>query len=124
MIAALAASVVVLAAEYVTTVSTYFQKNWLSMLVVFVITFVTTFLIFSYLLEVFIYRKIKLIYKTISTFKDSKEKALERVDLDADILGNVSKEVMGWEKDRTEEIEQLKRQELFRREFWGTSRMS
>ena len=75
-------------------------------------------------MEVFIYRKIKLIYKTISTFKDSKEKALERVDLDADILGNVSKEVMGWEKDRTEEIEQLKRQELFRREFWGTSRMS
>lgn len=119
LIAALAAAVVVLAAEYVTTVSTYFQKNWLSMLVVFVITFVTTFLIFSYLLEVFIYRKIKLIYKTISTFKDSKEKALERVDLDADILGNVSKEVMGWEKDRTEEIEQLKRQELFRREFLG-----
>lgn len=91
----------------------------MSYVAVFIITFIATFLIFNYLLEHFIYRKIKLIYKTINTYKDSKEKTLEKVDLNADIIGNVGKEVEEWQKNRTDEITELKKTEVFRKEFLG-----
>jgi two-component system, OmpR family, phosphate regulon sensor histidine kinase PhoR len=118
-IAAIIASFIVVIAEYLTSVSGFFTKNWMSMGVVFGITFISTFLIFSYLLELFIYRKIKLIYKTINRFKDSKESTLKKIDLNEDIIGNVSKEVIEWQKDRSDEIEELKKMETFRKEFLG-----
>ncbi len=71
------------------------------------------------MLKIFIYRKIKLIYKTITTSKISKEKALEKIDLDEDILGNVSKEVLEWQETRTAQIDELIRMENFRKEFLG-----
>ena len=89
------------------------------MLVVFVITFVSIFLIFYYLLEIFIYRKIKLIYKTISSSKDSKLRTKEKVDLNENIFNEVSREVQEWEQHRTEEIAELKKLETFRKEFLG-----
>jgi len=89
------------------------------MLVVFLIAFISTFLIFYYLLEIFIYRKIKLIYKTISSHKDSKQRAKEKVDLNDDVFSEVSREVNEWEQNRTHEIEELKRLESFRKEFLG-----
>lgn len=106
-------------AQYLVKVSPYLQKDWMSLATVFLITFVTTFIVFNYLLELFIYRKIKLIYKTINTYKDSKEKTQAKVDLNADIIGNVSKEVAEWEKNRTDEIAELKKMEVFRKEFLG-----
>lgn len=89
------------------------------MAVVFLITFVSIFFIFNLLLEHFIYRKIKLIYKTINTYKDSKTTALGKVNMSDDIIGNVSKEVTEWEKNRTDEIAELKKMEVFRKEFLG-----
>jgi two-component system, OmpR family, phosphate regulon sensor histidine kinase PhoR len=118
-IAALFASVIVIFAEYVTNVSPVFQKNWISLLVVFVITFSSTFLIFYYLLEFFIYRKIKLIYKTISINKNSKVRAKEKADLNEDVFNEVSREVEEWDQHRTDEIAELKKLETFRKEFLG-----
>lgn len=117
--AALITAVIVVLVEAGTNVSGIFQKDWVSMPVVFVVSFLATFLIFQYFLEIFIYRKIKLIYKTISTFKDSKAKAIERVDLSEDILANVNREVMSWQEDKSREIAELKRMENFRKEFLG-----
>jgi two-component system, OmpR family, phosphate regulon sensor histidine kinase PhoR len=97
-----------------------FQKeDWIAIALVMLITFLSTFFIFNYLLKIFIYRKIKLIYKTISTSKNSKQKTLDRLDLGDDILGNVGREVIEWEQNRTEEIAELKRMENFRKEFVG-----
>ena len=119
LIAALIAAVIVIIAEYVTGVSPIFQKNWVSMLVVFAITFIATFSIFYYLLEIFIYRKIKLIYKTISSNKDSKARAKEKVALNEDVFNEVSREVKEWDQNRTDEIAELKKLETFRKEFLG-----
>jgi two-component system phosphate regulon sensor histidine kinase PhoR len=60
-----------------------------------------------------------LIYKTITTEKNSKEKTLEKINLSNDIISNVGKEVIEWEKDRNDEIAQLKQMENFRKEFLG-----
>ncbi|MCX6292601.1 MAG: ATP-binding protein [Bacteroidetes bacterium] len=112
------AAFIVVVAEFITNVSPYFHKNWISLLVVFAIAFITTFIIFYFLLEKFIYRKIKLIYKTISNFRSAKEKSTG-IHLGDDIIGGVSQEVMDWQKNRSDEITELKRMESFRKEFLG-----
>ncbi|MFM2135931.1 MAG: hypothetical protein RL021_1331 [Bacteroidota bacterium] len=119
LLAALVTSFIVVFVEFLTGFSGFLQKNWVSMPLVFIVSFLATFLVFQYLLEVFIYRKIKLIYKTISTFKDSKAKAIGRVDLSEDIIGNVNKEVVSWQEDQSKEIAELKRNENFRKEYLG-----
>ncbi|MBL0102716.1 MAG: sensor histidine kinase [Bacteroidetes bacterium] len=119
ILAALTASIIVVISEILISSSSYIRREWLAQTMVFLVAFVVTYIIFKYLLEVFIYRKIKLIYKTITTSKNSKEKALEKIDLDVDILANVSKEVMEWDQNRSDEIAELKRMENFRKEFLG-----
>ena len=121
-IALISASVIALIVFF--TEILFWQAGWLSttwvpILVSFLVSFISSYFIFIFLLEVFIYRKIKLIYKTISRFKDSKEKTLGQLVLKTDIIGNVGKEVEEWDKNRSEEIAELKKLELFRQEFLG-----
>jgi two-component system phosphate regulon sensor histidine kinase PhoR len=84
-----------------------------------VIIFLISLLVFSYILRIFIYRKIKLIYKTISSYKDSKEKTLEKISSNTDILADVGHEVEEWQQKRVDEITALKKMENFRKEFLG-----
>jgi len=117
--AALVAAVIVLLSEFITNLFPYFQKNWISLLVVFVIAFATTFIVFYFLLEKFIYRKIKLIYKTISNFRSTKEKNQAKINLGDDIIGSVNREVIDWQQNRSDEIAELRKMEDFRKEFLG-----
>ena len=119
LLAALFSSVIVWISVITFRYFNFFDTIWINGIAVFLISFFATFLIFKILLEIFIYRKIKLIYKTITTEKNSKEKTLQKIDLSDDILSNVSKEVIEWEKDRNDEIAELKRMENFRKEFLG-----
>jgi two-component system phosphate regulon sensor histidine kinase PhoR len=95
------------------------QPNWLHLAIIFAVTFTSTYFILTALLEVFIYRKIKLIYKNMSAYKGSKERTLAKVDLNKDILGNVNQEVIDWQQNRSNEIAELKKLENFRKEFLG-----
>jgi len=72
-----------------------------------------------YLLEKFIYRKIKLIYKHIHYSKSAKGSISKNIDLSENLIDSVEKEVTEWEEDRASEIEQLKKLEEFRKEFLG-----
>lgn len=96
-----------------------FGENITRTLVITFVCFFSAFLIFKYILTFFIYRKIKLIYKSISSSKNTKEKVWERVSKDEDVIASVGKEVLEWQKDRSEEIAELKRMESFRKEFIG-----
>src|SRR5438874_782695 len=86
------AAFMVLAAVLITSAS-WFHSKWLSLFIVFSIAFTATYFVFYYLLEEFIYRKIKVIYKTISNFRSAKEKTLGKINLGDDIISSVSKEV-------------------------------
>ena len=119
LFASFIASLIILLAQYFTESSDLFQTLLLKHAFLFLIAFVSSYLIFSYILRIFIYRKIKLIYKTISSSKNSKEKALEKVIPNEDILANVGKEVLEWQQIRTDEIAELKKMENFRKEFVG-----
>ena len=95
-------------------ISFLFNKNLWSALVVGISTLVLSYFIFLYIIEQFIYRRIKLIYKSIHSLKLGKEfkDALgERVSTDplSEYLHNNIK--------LKDELEDLKKLEKFRREF-------
>jgi two-component system phosphate regulon sensor histidine kinase PhoR len=99
-------------------VNFHFQQSWYFMLVSFGISFVTSFILFYYMLEKYIYSKIKLIYKLIHNLKlgkDLKDALGEYVS--SDPINDVENEVMEWAGAKKMEIEVLKKQEQFRREF-------
>ena len=98
-----------------------FHKNfsiWVP-LVVITVTFLLSFFLFQFAVERFIYRKIKLIYKTIHQLKLKKGQKPKSVDINTDIIAAVNKDVEAWAKDQKEEIEYLKNLENYRREFLG-----
>lgn len=99
-------------------VNFHFQQSWYFMLVSFGISFATSFILFYYLLEKYIYSKIKLIYKLIHNLKlgkDLKDALGEYVS--SDPINDVEHEVKEWAGAKIMEIDVLKKQEQFRREF-------
>ena len=100
----------------ITIVNYYFQRSLVDSFITFLITIVTSFIVFYYLIERYIYSKIKLIYKLIHNLKlgkDLKDALGEYVS--ADPINDVEQEVKEWAKDKKIEIETLKSQEKFRR---------
>ena len=96
----------------------YFQQNFVDSLITFSVSLITSYLVFYYLIERFVYSKIKLIYKLIHNLKlgkDLKDALGEYVS--SDPINDVEQEVKEWAKDKKSEIDQLKDQEKFRREF-------
>lgn len=88
------------------------------MLVSFGISFITCFILFYYMLEKYIYSKIKLIYKLIHNLKlgkDLKDALGEYVS--SDPINDVEHEVKEWAGAKKQEIDVLRKQEQFRREF-------
>jgi len=99
-------------------VNFHFQQSWYFMLVSFAVSFATSFIMFYYLLEKYIYSKIKLIYKLIHNLKlgkDLKDALGEYVSTDP--INDVELEVKEWAGAKKQEIDLLKKQEQFRREF-------
>lgn len=67
----------------------------------------------------FIYRKIKLIYKTIHSMKTPTANAVVSVNMKNHMIDEVEQEVVEWAKNWTKEISSLKSMEVYRREFMG-----
>lgn len=72
-----------------------------------------------YFLKKYIFRKIKLIYKSIHKLKLDPSQKLKNVDSDDHIIENVEQDVALWARDREQEIDQLKTLENYRRDFLG-----
>ncbi len=88
------------------------------MLLAFGVSFFLSFVVFYYLIERYVYSKIKLIYKLIHHLKlgkDIKEALGEHVSDDP--INDVEEEVKQWATEKKTEIDNLKNQEKFRREF-------
>jgi two-component system phosphate regulon sensor histidine kinase PhoR len=89
-------------------------------LIILMLTFTASFLLFFYSIEYFIYRKIKLIYKTIHSLKTQKYDAqLSKYSLLNDPISKMNKEVISWARDQKQQMEELKRLADFRKEFLG-----
>jgi two-component system, OmpR family, phosphate regulon sensor histidine kinase PhoR len=91
---------------------------WWMVLVAFAIIFLGSYGLILYTLQRFIYRKIKLIYKFIYQTKASKrEEFYYKNILPQKGIDDVREDVEKWAQQRKAEIEALKKNEAFRREF-------
>src|SRR5690606_7454352 len=99
-------------------VNFYFQQSVFYLIITFVSSLAISFCFFYFLMERYIYSKIKIIYKLIHHLKlgkDLKDSLGEQIS--SDPIGDVQKEVKEWAIDKKKEIDALKNQEKFRREF-------
>ena len=96
----------------------YFQRDWYYFALAFSITLIICYAVFYYLIEKYVYSKIKLIYKLIHNLKLGKDLKDALGDyVTNDPINDVEQEVTEWARDKKIEIENLKSQEQFRREF-------
>jgi two-component system phosphate regulon sensor histidine kinase PhoR len=86
--------------------------------VALVIMFIGSYFLIRFVLEWFIYRKIKLIYKFIHQTKASKkEETYYKYILPKKSIDEVKEDVEKWATQRKAEIELLKQNEVYRKEF-------
>ena len=94
------------------------SPNWIITVVAIIITFFGSFLLIQFVLEWFIYRKIKLIYKFIYQTKANKrEETYYKYILPQKSIDEVREDVEKWAEQRKAEIELLKTNEAYRKEF-------
>ena len=94
------------------------RPDWLIAIIALIITFIGSYLLIRFVLESFIYRKIKLIYKFIYQTKASKrEETYYKYILPQKGIDEVREDVEKWAEQRSAEIELLKSNEAYRKEF-------
>jgi len=92
--------------------------DWERSLFSLVIIFIGSYALIQFTLEKFIYRKIKLIYKLIHHTKATKkEEVYFKYILPQKGIDEVREDVEQWAEKRNEEIELLRQNEAFRKEF-------
>lgn len=95
-----------------------FIQNWYIPLVTFAVLFFIAYFLTQFFIQRFIYRKIKLIYKFIYQTKATKrEEFYYKNILPQKSIEEVSEDVEQWAEQRKQEIEILKRNEAYRKEF-------
>jgi len=95
------------------------DHTFMEALVLFLLIILCSYSVNLFFLKKYIFRKIKLIYKTIHSLKLDPSKKFKSVDGDDHIIDDVEKDVALWAQDRQKEIDQLKTLENYRREFLG-----
>jgi two-component system, OmpR family, phosphate regulon sensor histidine kinase PhoR len=94
------------------------EKKWLWGVVSFVIFFTGSYFLISFMMERFIYRKIKLIYKFIyKTKATKKEETYFKYLLPQKSIDEVREDVEAWAAENEQELELLRQNEQFRKEF-------
>jgi two-component system phosphate regulon sensor histidine kinase PhoR len=95
-----------------------FIRIWWAFIVTFAVLFAIAFFLTHFFIQQFIYRKIKLIYKFIYQTKATKrEEFYYKNILPQKSIDEVSEDVEKWAAQRKEEIEVLKQNEAYRKEF-------
>jgi two-component system phosphate regulon sensor histidine kinase PhoR len=94
------------------------EKRWVPVAVSFIIILGGGYLLIAFVLERFIYRKIKLIYKFIyQTKATKKEETYYKYLLPQKSIDEVREDVEAWAEENKQEIELLRKNEQFRKEF-------
>jgi two-component system, OmpR family, phosphate regulon sensor histidine kinase PhoR len=96
----------------------YYSKIWWVALITLILVYAGSYSLILFMVQHFIYRKIKLIYKLIYQTKASKrEEFYYKSILPQKSIDEVREDVEQWAMQRNAEIELLKRNEAYRKEF-------
>ncbi len=94
------------------------ERRGIFTLVLFLVLLCGAYFLISFVLDRFIYRKIKLIYKFIRQTKATKrEETYFKYILPKKSIGAVTEDVEAWAQENKKQVEQLRANEQFRREF-------
>jgi two-component system phosphate regulon sensor histidine kinase PhoR len=94
------------------------EQKWWYGLIALLLNFIGSYYLIHFVLESFIYRKIKLIYKFIYQTKASKrEETYYKYILPQKGIDEVREDVEKWAEQKSAEIELLRSNEQYRREF-------
>lgn len=96
-------------------------QPWIALVLVTITTYITGFYVFGFFLRKYIYRKVKVIYKSIHSLKmpkDQKQK-IKDFDFDSHIIDEVEKQVIEWAAQKREEEAQLAPMDDYRRNLLG-----
>lgn len=108
----------ILVASAIALVSFFLKLELAQVALIFISSAIISFLIFYILIERYVYGKIKIIYKLIHHLKLGKDnKDTLAAQVSSDPIRDVQKEVREWARDKKLEIDALKSQEKYRREF-------
>ncbi len=95
------------------------EVNFLILSVSAIATFVVSFLVVYYFIDHTFYGKLKVIYKNILRLK-TKGSVSTRTNIhDENIFNEINNQLNNWETEQQIEIEELKKAEIYRREFLG-----
>ena len=96
----------------------FMSEGWQAAAIAFIITFIFAYYFISFVFDKFIDRRIKLIYKFINQTKASKrQETYYKYILPKKTIGEVQQDVERWAAQHTEEIDKLKNNEEFRKDF-------
>lgn len=96
----------------------YLQRNWLVAGVAFGLILGGSYALILFIIQQFIYRKLKLIYKYIYETKASKKQEMYyKYVLPQKSIDEVRQDVEAWGEQQRRQIELLQRNESFRKEF-------
>ncbi|RYY56707.1 MAG: HAMP domain-containing histidine kinase [Chitinophagaceae bacterium] len=96
----------------------FIEDKWQPALISLAVVMLGAYLLISFVLERFIYRKIKLIYKFIYQTKATKrEETYYKYILPRKSIDEVREDVEAWAQGNKEEVELLRANEQFRKEF-------
>ena len=91
--------------------------SWINILIISILAFATSFAIIYYLIDNFVYRRIKVLYKNIHDLKANKN---SKLNLNSDDpITEVEHQVQEFTIRKSSEIAELKKMEQYRRDFLG-----
>ena len=97
----------------------FIGKNyWLFILGFFIAGFFSTLLILNYATENFIFSRIEKIFNSVVNYRNHRD-TRKYSGSGEDLIAALNKEVNGWADDRKNEVERLKKLELYRKEYIG-----
>ena len=93
--------------------------GWVELAIMVPIILVVVYLVVMVFIREYIYRKIKLIYKSIRNHKLNPEDKASNIDITSNIIDDVEQEVSDWIDDQAQEISRLTEWQEYRRRFIG-----
>lgn len=83
-----------------------------------IISFVTSGLMLLFI-NALLFKKIELLLTTVKNFRSQSDKPPTNIEYSGNEIDNLNLEILAWADDRKNEIERLKKLEVYRKEFLG-----
>lgn len=96
----------------------YGNMKWRIVSVFFCVSFLSC-AILLYFIHLFIFKKINTLYETVKSFRSHADKPLILHEYHGNEIDRLNNEILAWADDRKNEIERLKKLEVYRKEFLG-----